>query len=161
MYVLFCQEAQTVDCGKDSPPLRGRDSELSPGVLLTSYWPQTLPCFGGWAFPSVRVGRVDPLVSQAPPRSDILLTSSASRCDVDCPFKAKLGNRGKSPEKQLLYFLSQSHPPYQPIPSRGSHVWVISMELQVRDTFLTWWTKREIRCQLSGPFLASVGLSVS
>lgn len=51
MHVLFCPPTQTVDCGKDSPPLRGRGSELSPGVLLTSWWPEAPAVFGKLSFP--------------------------------------------------------------------------------------------------------------
>lgn len=32
------------------------------------------------------------------------------------------------------------------------------MQLQVRDTFMTWWTKQEIRCQLSWSFPCLCGL---
>lgn len=40
-----------LDCGKDSPPPRGRDSRLSPGVLLTRWWPWAPAEFWGLHFP--------------------------------------------------------------------------------------------------------------
>jgi len=91
MHVLFCPPTQTVDCGKDRPPLRGRGSELSPAVLLTRWWPEAPAVFGKLSFPfneSWRGGRLAHL-SGPLPASDILLTSSDSTYCVDSVLSRK------------------------------------------------------------------------
>lgn len=90
MHVLFCPSTQTVDCDKDRPPLRGKGSELSPGVLLTSWWLETPAVFGRLSFPFNEDWRGGVAHLSGPlPACDILLTPFDSTCCVDSVLSRK------------------------------------------------------------------------